>query len=75
MNGAVESTNKNIKKIVHKMVVTYKDWHKMLTFALDGYRTSIRTSIGATPCSLVYEMEAVLPFELEIPSLRVLMET
>ncbi|RDY06768.1 Pol polyprotein, partial [Mucuna pruriens] len=25
MNGAVEATNKNIKKIVQKMVVTYKD--------------------------------------------------
>ena len=25
MNGAVEAVNKNIKKIVQKMVVTYKD--------------------------------------------------
>ena len=31
-------------------------------------------STGATPFSLVYGMEAVLPFEVEIPSLRVLME-
>ncbi|XP_052723844.1 uncharacterized protein LOC128193781 [Vigna angularis] len=75
MNGAVEVANKNIKKIVQKMVVTYKDWHEMLPFALHGYRTSIRTSTGATPFSLVYGMEAVLPFEVEIPSLRVLMET
>jgi len=57
------------------MVVTYKDWHEMLLFALHGYRTSVRTSIGATPFSLVYGMEAVLPFEVEIPSLRVLIET
>jgi len=57
------------------MVVTYKDWHEMLPFALHGYRTSMRTSTGATPFSLVYGMEAVLPFEVEIPSLRVLMET
>lgn len=28
----------------------------------------------ATPFSLVYEMEAVLPIEVEIPSLRVLSE-
>ncbi|XP_052735520.1 uncharacterized protein LOC128197506 [Vigna angularis] len=75
MNGAVEAANKNIKKIVQKMVVTYKDWHEMLPFALHGYRTSVRTSTGATPFSLVYGMEAVLPFEVEIPSLRVLMET
>jgi len=57
------------------MVVTYKDWHEMLPFALHGYRTSVRTSTGATPFSLVYGMEAVLPFEMKIPSLRVLMET
>jgi len=75
MNGAVEAANKNIKKIIQKMVVTYKDWHEMLPFALHGYCTSVRTSTRATPFSLVYGMEAVLPFEVEIPSLRVLMET
>ncbi|XP_024634522.1 uncharacterized protein [Medicago truncatula] len=74
MNGAVEAANKNIKKIIQKMVVTYKDWHEMLPYALYGYRTSVRTSTGATPFSLVYGMEAVLPVEVEIPSLRVLME-
>jgi len=31
-------------------------------------------STGATPFSLVYGTEVVLPFEVEIPSLRVLME-
>jgi len=75
MNGRVEAANKNIKKIIQKMVVTYKDWHEMLPFALHGYRTSARTSSGATPFLLVYGMEAVLPFEVKIPSLRVLMET
>ena len=75
MNGAVETTNKNIKKIIQKMVVTYKDWHKMIPFALHGCWTSIRTSTGETHLSLVYGMEAVLPIEVEIPSLRVIMET
>ena len=64
MNGAVEAANKNIKKIIQKMVVTYKDWHEMLPFALHGYRTSVRTSTGATPFSLVYGMEVVLPVEV-----------
>ena len=36
------------------------------------YRTRVWTSTGATPYSLVHEMEAVLPIEVEIPSLRVL---
>uniref|UniRef100_A0A2N9HLH0 Uncharacterized protein n=1 Tax=Fagus sylvatica TaxID=28930 RepID=A0A2N9HLH0_FAGSY len=40
-----------------------------------AYRTSVRTSIGATPYSLVYGMEAVLPVEVEIPSLRILSQT
>ncbi|KAG8493371.1 hypothetical protein CXB51_010931 [Gossypium anomalum] len=74
MNGAVEAANKNIKKIVGKMTETYKDWHEKLPFALYAYRTSVRTSTGATPFSLVYGMEAVLPVKVEIPSLRVLTE-
>ena len=57
MNGAVEAANKNIKKIVEKMTHTYKDWHEMLPLALLAYRTSIRTSIGVTPYSLVYGTE------------------
>lgn len=61
-----------LKKIVQKMVVTYKDWDEMLPYALHSYRTSVRTSIEATPFSLVYGMEVVLPIEVEIPSLRVL---
>ena len=72
MNGAVEAANKNLKKIIQKMVVTYKDWHEMLSYALHAYRTIIRTFTKATPYSLVYGMEAVMPLEVEIPSLRIL---
>ena len=74
MNGDVEAANKNIKRIIQKMVITYKDWHEMLSFALHGYRTFVRTSTGASPFSLVYGLEAVLPVEVEIPSLHVIME-
>ena len=75
MNGAVEATNKNIKKIVQKMTVSYKDWHEMLPFALHGYRTSVHTSTRAIPFSLVYGIEVVLPFEVEVRSLRILAES
>ncbi|KAJ7002782.1 hypothetical protein NC653_008098 [Populus alba x Populus x berolinensis] len=34
MNDVVEVANKNVKKIIHKMVITYKDWYEMLPFAL-----------------------------------------
>ena len=75
MNGAVEAANKNIKKIIQKMVITCKDWHEMLSFALHAYRTAVRTSTGTTLYALVYGMEAVMPLEVEIPSLRVLMDS
>ena len=64
-----------MKNILAKMVVTYKDWAKKLPFALWGYKTSIRVSTGATPYSLVYGSEVVLPIEVEVQSLRMLVET
>ena len=72
MNGVVEVANKNIKKILVKMIDTYKDWHEYLPFTLCIYRTSVRTSMGVTSYSLVYGMEVVLPAEVEIPSLKIL---
>jgi len=54
------------------MTTKYRDWHEMLPYALLAYRTSIRTSTGATPYALVYGTEAVLPVEVEILSLRAL---
>ena len=75
MNRAIEATNKNIKKIIEKTIDTYKDWHKKLPFVLHAYRTSVQTSTRATLLSLVYGMEDVLPIEVEISSLKVLMET
>ena len=73
-NGAVEAANKNVEMILRKNAERHRNWHEKLPYALWGYRTSIRTATGATPYSLVYGMEAVLPIELEIQSLRVVME-
>ncbi|PHU01216.1 hypothetical protein BC332_31003 [Capsicum chinense] len=73
-NGAVEAANKNIKKILQKMVQGSRQWHEKLSFALLGYRTTVRTSTGATPYLLMYGTETVIPTEVEIPSLRVIME-
>ena len=74
MNDAIEAANKNVNKIIAKVTKTYKDWHEKLPFALHAYRTRVWTSTGATPYSLVYGMEVVLPIEVKIPSLRVLRE-
>jgi len=46
----------------------------MLSFALHVYRTAVRTSTGATPYTLVYRMKVLMLLEVEIPSLRVLVD-
>ena len=46
----------------------------MFPYALLGYRTNVRTSTGATPYLLAYGIEAVIPAEVEIPSLRIIQE-
>ena len=73
-NGEVEVANKNRKMILRKMVETYQDWSEKIPFSLWAYRTSFRTSTGATPYSLVYGMKVVLPVEIEMGSLRVALE-
>ena len=62
-NGIVEAANKNIKRILRKMVETSQDWSEKLFFALWAYRTSFHTSIGITSYSLIYGMKVVLPVE------------
>ncbi|XP_074278076.1 uncharacterized protein LOC141601681 [Silene latifolia] len=57
------------------MSENYKEWPEKIPFALWGYKTSIRIAMAATPYYLVYGMEAVQPDELEIPSLRILLES
>ncbi|XP_059306380.1 uncharacterized protein LOC132057793 [Lycium ferocissimum] len=74
MNGAIEAANKNIKRILRKMADNYKGWHEQLPYALLGYRTTARTSTGATPFMLFYGTEAVMSAEVEIPSLRIIQE-
>ncbi|XP_057790567.1 LOW QUALITY PROTEIN: uncharacterized protein LOC131007657 [Salvia miltiorrhiza] len=54
-------------KIVSK---SKRDWHERIGEALWAYRTTYRTPTQATPYSLVYGVEAVIPLEQQIPSLR-----
>ena len=65
-NGAVEVANKNIGWILKTSTKNYKDQHLQMPYALWGYRTSIQSSTKATPYSLMYGMEAVLPIEMGI---------
>lgn len=74
-NGQAKTSNKNLLTILHRTVnKSGKDWQMQLNPALWAYRTNIRTPTGATPFSLVYGSEAILPIEVEIPSLRVLLQ-
>ncbi|XP_047252173.1 uncharacterized protein LOC124887048 [Capsicum annuum] len=74
INREIEAANKNIKKILRKIVNDNREWHEKLSYALLGYRTTIKTSTGATPYMLVYGLEVVIPAEVEIPSLRIIQE-
>lgn len=71
-NDQVEATNKTILKILKKVVNdSERDWHLQLNPSLWAYRTCIRMETSTTPFSLVYGAEAILPIEIELPSLRV----
>ena len=72
-NGQAEATNKTLIKILKKTCESHKfsDWPEKLINALWPYRTSIRTPTGQTPYALTFGMEAVLPYKLFLPSLRV----
>ncbi|XP_070004268.1 uncharacterized protein [Nicotiana sylvestris] len=70
----MEAANKNINKILRKMVENHKQWHGNLPFALLGYRTTVRTSTGATPYLLFYGTEGVILIEGEIPSFRIIQQ-
>ena len=43
--------------------------------ALWAYRTTVRTPTGTTTYSLIYGCEAVLPLEIQIPSLCIALAT
>ena len=45
-------------------------WADELPKMLWAYRTTSRTSTGETPFSLAYKVEAMIPMEVEIPSLQ-----
>lgn len=49
-------------------------WHLMLFPALWAYQTSVKDATGFTPFQLVYGLEATLPIECEIPSLKLAVE-
>jgi len=65
-NGQVEVSNRELKKILEKIVAsTRKDWLAKLEDALWAYRTAYKTPIGLSPFQLVYGKSCHLPVEME----------
>jgi Integrase core domain len=74
-NGLAEAFNKTLINIMKKTVDSnQRDWDNRLHEALWAYRTTYRTPRQATPYSLAFGVEVVLPLEVELPSLRVAMQ-
>ncbi|MCO5564622.1 hypothetical protein L7F22_018287 [Adiantum nelumboides] len=74
-NGQAESTNKILVTVLTKIVSESRaDWDQKLHSALWAYRVAYNTSIGTTPFNMVYGIQAILPLEFLIPTLRVAKE-
>ena len=71
-NGQTEKSNGILCKIITKTLAgNASNWDYELNNALWAYRCTIKTTTKATPFQLVYGLEAMLPIEVELPSLRV----
>ncbi|XP_071940582.1 uncharacterized protein [Coffea arabica] len=69
-NGLAETFNKTLCNLLKKVMDKSKrDWHLRIGEALWAYRITFRTPTQATPYTLVYSVETVLPLECQIPSL------
>lgn len=59
-------------QLIKKLLANNKrEWHEKLAEALWAYRTTYRTATQSTPYALAFGVEAVLPLEIELPSLGV----
>jgi len=75
-SGLAEAFNKIIIKLLKKFVSSSRrDWNETLSECLWAYRTTIRTPTGNTPFAMVYGCEAIIPLEIQMPSLRVALAT
>ncbi|MCO5574484.1 hypothetical protein L7F22_028269 [Adiantum nelumboides] len=71
-NGQAESSKTILVKFLKKIVQEdHKDWDLTLDSALCSLRTAFKVTTGMTPFKLVYGLEAVVPMEFVVPSLRV----
>lgn len=71
-NGQVKATNKTIINGLKKRLEWVKgNWAEELPNGLWAYRTTPRRSTGETPFSMTYRVEATIPVEMGLSSVRV----
>ncbi|GJV12402.1 reverse transcriptase domain-containing protein [Tanacetum coccineum] len=71
-NGLVERANRSLGEgIKARLDARNKNWMEEISHVLWAHRTMIKSSNGDTPFSLTYGMEAVIPAEIGMPTLRI----
>jgi hypothetical protein len=71
-NGTVEAFNKILEIALTKIYgVNKDDWDLRVPTVLWAYRTTCTKLTMKTPFNLVYGLEAVVPIEYLVPSLRI----
>ena len=74
-NGQAESLNKILCIVLTKIVGNSRtNWELKLNSSLWAYRVAYKSAIGTTPFNMVFGLDAILPIEFLIPTLRVTKE-
>jgi transposase InsO family protein len=72
-NGTIEAFNNILEMTLSKIFILNRDdWDLSVPIVLWAYRTTCKKLIMQTPFKLVYGLEAVVPMEYLVPSLRII---
>lgn len=72
LGGAFQNKKKTLVKLLKKIYSkNNRGWHTKFINALWAYRSTYKTLNKATPYSILFEVEAILPFEVEFLSLQI----